>query len=117
MGKIIPHTVSLASCFFCSITDGLTPIEVDGGITLEIEEVSAGQPITVGGITLLPIVRTSISYRNVNSGIVCFGSKNPVGVVIISPKWKSAINVAGEEVPIDQYMEQVAGLKELLQGM
>ncbi len=117
MGKIIPHTVGLASCFFCSITDGLTPIEVDGGITLEIEEVSAGQPITVGEIMLLPIVRTSINCRNVNSGIVCFGSKNPIGIVIISPKWKSAINVAGEEVPIDQYTEQVAGLKELLQCM
>ena len=117
MGKIIPHTVGLASCFFCSITDGFTPIEVDGGITLEIEEVSAGKPITVGETMLLPIVRTSISCRKVNSGIVCFGSKNPVGIVIISPKGKSAINVAGEEVPIDQYTEQVAALKELLQGM
>ena len=117
MGKIIPHTVGLDSCFFCSITDGLTPIKVDGGITLEKEKVSAGQPITVGETRLIPIVRTAISCRNVNSGIVCFGSKNPVGIVIISPKWKGAINVAGEEVPIDQYTEQVAELKELLQGM
>jgi len=84
---------------------------------LEKEKVSADQPITVGETILLPIVRTSISCRNVNNGIVCFGSKNPVGIVIISPKWKSAINVAGEEVPIDQYTEQVAELKELLQGM
>lgn len=117
MGKIIPYTVGLAYCFFCSITDGLTTIKVDGGITLEIEEVSAGQPITVGEIMLLPIVRTSISCRNVNSGIVCSGSKNVVGTVIISPKWKRALNVAGEEVPIDQYTEQVVELKEMLQGM
>jgi hypothetical protein len=48
---------------------------------------------------------------------VCFGSKNLVGIVIISPKWKSAINIAGEEVPIDRYTEQVPELKELLQGM
>lgn len=117
MGKIIPHTVGLAYCFFCSITDGLTTIKVDGGITLEIEEVSAGQPITVGETILLPIVCTTISCRNVNSGIVCSGSKNVVGTVIISPKWKRAINVAGEEVPIDQYTEQVVELKEILQGM
>ena len=117
MGKTIPHTVSLASCFFCSITDRFTPIEVDGGVTLEIEEVIAGQPITVGETMLLPIVRTSINCRNVNSGIVCSGSKNVVGIVIISPKWKRAINVAGEEVPIDQYTEQVVELKEMLQGM
>ena len=84
---------------------------------MEIEEVSVGQPITIGETMLVPIVRTSMSCRNVNNGIVCFGSKNPVGIVIISPKWKSAINVAGEEVPIDQYTEQVVELKEMLQGM
>ena len=84
---------------------------------MEIEEVSAGQPITVGETKLLPIVRTFISCQNINRGIVCFGSKNPVGIVVISPKWKGAINVAGEEVPIDYYREQVAGLDELLQTM
>ncbi len=83
---------------------------------MEIEEVSAGKAITVGETMLLPIVRTSISCRNVNSGIVCSGSKNLVGIVIISPKWKHAINVAGEEVPIDQYLEQVPEVKELLLG-
>jgi len=84
---------------------------------LEIEEVSVGQPITVGETKLLPIVRTFISCQNINRGIVCFSSKNPVGIVVISPKWKGAINVDGEEVPIDQYTEQVGELKELLQGM
>ena len=84
---------------------------------MEIEEVSTGNSITVGETMLLPIVRTSISCRNVNSGIVGSGSKNLVGIVIVSPKWKHAINVAGEEVPIDRYTEQVPELKELLQGM
>lgn len=84
---------------------------------MEIEEVSAGKAITLGETMLLPIVRTSISCRNVNSGIVCSGSKNLVGIVIISPKRKHAINVAGEEVPVDRYTEQVPELKELLQDM
>ena len=117
MGKIIPHTVDLVSCFFYAITDGLTPIKVYGGITLEIGEVSAGQLITLGETILLPIVRTSRSCRIVNSGIVCSGSKNLVVIVIISPHWKCALNAAGEEVPIDQYSEQVPELKELLQGI
>jgi hypothetical protein len=117
MGKIIPRTVGLASFFFCSITDGLAPIKVDGGITLEIEEVSVGEPISVPGAVLLPIVRTSMSCRNINSGIVGSGSKNLVGIVIISSKWKHAINLAGEEIPLDQYIEQVPELKELLQGI
>jgi len=84
---------------------------------LEIEKVSAGQCITVEEITLLPITQTSISCQTVNSGIICSGSKNLLGIVVISPKWKGAINVAGEEVPVAQYMEQVPEIKELLQSM
>jgi len=84
---------------------------------LKIEKVSAGQYITTGEITLLPIILTSMSCRSVNSGIVCSGSKNLVGIVVVSPKWKRAINVAGEEVPVEHYMEQVPEVKELLQSM
>ena len=84
---------------------------------MEIEKTSAGQYIIVGELTLLPIIRTYMSCRNVNHGIVCSGSKNLVGIVVISPKWKGAINVAGEEVPVAQYMEQVPEVKELLQSM
>lgn len=81
---------------------------------METEEIRVGQKITVGEITLLPIIRTSVTCRNVNRGIVCSGSKNLVGIVAISPKEKRAINIDGEEVPVHQYMEQVPELKELL---
>jgi len=47
---------------------------------------------------------------------VCFGSKDIVGIVVVSPKGKRAINVAGEEVPLDQYIEQIPEVKELLQN-
>jgi hypothetical protein len=81
---------------------------------LETEEIRVGQRITVGKITLLPIIRTSVTCRNVSSGIVCTGWKNPVGIVVVSPEEKRAISINGEEVPVHQYMEQVPELKELL---
>ena len=81
---------------------------------METEEIKVGQHITVGEITLLPIIRTSVSCRDVSGGIVCSGSKNLIGIVIVSPKEKRAINVNGEEVPVHQYMELVPELKELL---
>ena len=84
---------------------------------MKIEKVNAGQYITIGEITLLPIIRTYISCRNVDSSILCSGSKNVIGIVVVSPKWKRAINVAGEEVPVEHYTEQVPEVKELLQSM
>lgn len=81
---------------------------------METEVIRVAQHITVGEITLFPIIRTSVSCRNGNSGIVCSGSKNLVGIVVVSPKEKRAINVNGEEVPFAQYMKYVPALKELL---
>ena len=81
---------------------------------METEVIRVAQHITIGEITLFPIIRTFVSCRNGNSGIVCSGSKNLVGIVVVSPKEKRAINVNGEEVPIAQYMKHVPALKELL---
>ncbi|GAH95640.1 unnamed protein product, partial [marine sediment metagenome] len=53
----------------------------------------------------------------VNHSIVCSGSKHLVGIVVISPKCRRAINVDGEEVPVKQYVEMVPEVRELLQSM
>ncbi len=84
---------------------------------MEKEKVIVEQRITVGEITLLPLTRIFMYYQDVKGSLVCAGSKNLIGIVAVSPKWKRAINVDGEEVPIGQYVEQVPEVKELLQSM
>lgn len=84
---------------------------------MEKEELSAGQRIEVGEMTLLPIVGTSVNCQSVSRGIIYSGRKHPVGIVVVSPEWEGAISVAGEEVPVEQYAEQVPEVKELLNGM
>lgn len=84
---------------------------------MEIERVIAGEYITVGEIRLLPIVRTSVNCREGIGGVVCSGFKNLVGIVVISPEWKCAMNVDGEEVAVEQYAEKVPEVRELLQSM
>ncbi len=80
------------------------------------EEVSAGQLITVGEITMLPIIRTAVVCQEVNPGVAGYGSKGLVGIVVVSPKGQYAIDIAGEEVPLEQYAEEVPEVKELLQS-
>ena len=81
---------------------------------MEKQKVSAGQYITVGDIRLLPITRTLMGCWEVNGGIICSGSMDLVGIVAVSPEGQRALNARGEEVPVDRYLEQVPGLKELL---
>ncbi len=80
------------------------------------EEVSAGQLITVGEITMLPIIRTAVVCQKVNPGVAGYGYKGLVGIVVVSPKGQYAIDVAGEEVPLERYAEEVPEVKELLQS-
>ena len=82
---------------------------------MEIKRISAGQQITVGEITILPIIQTFMVYRRVKASIAAAGETSPVGIVVVSPQRKYAINMAGEEVPLEQYAADVPEVQELLE--
>lgn len=65
---------------------------------------SAGTKIILGNVTLVLIVRTVYACRNLGGRIVCTGSKNPVAMLILSPHARSAVNMDGEEVSVEQYL-------------
>ena len=82
---------------------------------MEIEEITAGQPIKVGDITLVPIIRTFVSCASVGPGVVVHGSKRPTGIVVVSKEDEYAMNLTGKRMPIDQYLQQVPGLVDVLE--
>ena len=81
---------------------------------MKIEEVKAGPPIRVGEITLVPIESTFLSYIGIERGAVVRGSKSLVGIVVVSRKNRYAVDLTGDEVPMDRYLEQVPELARLL---
>ena len=83
---------------------------------MEKEEISAGERITVGQVTLLPILRTVSHCRKGSRGIIGSGSRDVLGVVVLSPQGQYAINVSGESVPVEDYAAQVPEIEELLRG-
>ena len=83
---------------------------------MEKEEISAGERITVGQVTLLPIIRTVAHCRKGSRGIIGSGSREVLGVVVLSPEGQHAISVAGEEVPVERYASQVPEIEELPRG-
>ena len=81
---------------------------------MKIEEVKAGQPIGVGEIKLVPIESTLVSCVGTEGGAVVRGSKGLAEIVVVSGKNRYAIDLTGEEVPMDRYLEQVPDLARLL---
>ena len=81
---------------------------------MKIEEVKAGQPIRVGEMTLVPIERTFVSCVGMEGGAVVRGSKGLAGIVVVSGRNRYAIDLTGQEVPMDRYLKQVPELVRLL---
>ena len=61
----------------------------------------------------MPIVRTAVVCWSGRRGVAGFGTREVVGVVVISPAGRRAINVSGEEVPVEEYASRVPELGEL----
>ena len=81
---------------------------------MEKEEISAGTYIRVGEVTLVPILRTAVVCLSGRRGVTGFGTREVVGIVVVSPTGNHAISISGEEVPLDDYASQVPEVKELL---
>ena len=82
---------------------------------MEKKEISIENPVAVAGVTLIPVTKVSLNYWGGNNGISFFGVKQPVSVVVVSPSAKRAFRITGEEVSLDQLMQEVPGIKEILE--
>ena len=82
---------------------------------MEKEEVEIGNPVTIGGVTLIPVVELSLTYRCSGGRFSCFGTKQPASIVVVSPSGKRAFSISGEEVPLDQFLKESPGMREVLE--
>jgi len=82
---------------------------------MEEKEIAAGPPITVAGITLIPIIKVSLSCQRSSGGISLFGVKQPVAVVVASPQAKRAFTITGKDSSLEQLVQEVPDIKEILE--
>jgi hypothetical protein len=84
---------------------------------MEKEEIIIENPVTVAGITLVPVTGVSLNHWCGKRGVLYFSVKEPLGVVVVSPSAKRAFRITGEEVLLDQLIIEAPGLKEVLEGI
>ena len=84
---------------------------------MEKKEVEIGSPVTVAGVTLIPVIKVSLNYWRRNGSLSFFGVKQPIGMVVVSPSGKRAFRITGEEVPLDQFIQEAPRIKEVLAGI
>ena len=70
------------------------------------KKVTVEKPIVIGDVTLIAVARSSLKYKSTGKGIWLFGMKLPIALVVISDFSKRAFRTTGEEVSIDQLIEE-----------
>ena len=82
---------------------------------MEKEEIKIEAPFTIAGVTLVPIVKTSLNRWPGKGRFSFFGIKQPVSVVVVSPQARRAFRINGEGVSLDQLSKEVPGIKQILE--
>jgi len=84
---------------------------------MERKEVATDNPVTVAGVTLIPVTKVSLNCQRRGGSISLFGLKQPISIVVASQSAKRAFRITGEEVPLGQLVEEVPTLKEAVEGI
>ena len=82
---------------------------------MERKEIVVENPVTVPGLTLIPVVQVLRNYWHANNSASFFAVKQPVAVIVVSPSEKRAFRITGEEVSIDQLIQEAPSIKRILE--
>ncbi len=84
---------------------------------MEKEETIIDSPVAVGGVTLIPVAKISLDYESSKRAGFFFGMKWPVAIVAISVSGRRAFRITGAEVSVEELIQEVPGMKEMLEGI
>ena len=84
---------------------------------MEKKEVVVESPVAVAGFTIIPVIQLLRNYWHAKGVTSFLGAKEPTAVIVVSPTAKRAFRLTGEEVSIDQLVQEVPGIEEILEGI
>jgi len=79
---------------------------------MEKKKIIVEKAVILAGLSVIPVVEVLLQYGENKMGISCFYSKKPLAIVISSGSEKKAIRITGEEVPLDQLIQDIPILKQ-----
>lgn len=76
--------------------------------------IDIGTPVKIAGVTIIPVSQISYDCWHGKKGIVFYGSKKPVNIIVITPAHKKAFRINGEEINLEQLAREIPGVAEVL---
>ncbi len=77
----------------------------------EKKEIIVGQPLNFYGLTLIPIMETRLHHWRYRNSFSSFGSKQAIGIIVVTPTLTKAFKVNGEEVTLEELKREFPDLE------
>ena len=82
-----------------------------------MKQVRLGRPVIVGETTIVPLEEVTVHYRSKKAGVLAYVCKEPLGIIIGTPQGKWAVDICGEPMPLETYIQTVDGLQQVLDAL
>jgi len=82
-----------------------------------MKELRAGSPFTIGEISIVPLEKVHIHHNSNEGRFSIYVSKEPIGIVISSPQGKWALDIYGDQISVETYIQEIDGLQQLLDNL
>ena len=82
-----------------------------------MKEARVGQPVTIGGITIIPLETVTFFQADNDSGLSFYISRQPIGIAIRTSQNRWAIDIDGNEVPLENYLQEFDNLQQVLDSL
>jgi len=81
---------------------------------METKKTKIEGAISEGAFTFLPVSKTICRGEQIGQTAFIFAAKIPVAIVVLSPTWKKAFRISGEEISLDTLAAEVPDLWEAI---
>ena len=82
---------------------------------MEKKEVALDNPVAIAGLTIIPVVQVLLNSWHTKDITSFFALKQPIAIIVVSTLAKRAFRITGEEVSMEQLLQETRGLKEMLE--
>ena len=81
---------------------------------MEEKKIVINKPVSVTGLTLIPVTQVSLGLWSARAGKAFLAIKQPIAVVVVSSQKNRAFRMTGEEVLLEELVQEYPGLKDYL---
>lgn len=78
-------------------------------------KIGIDKPVTVDGVTLISVTKSLLNCQHIDNRILCFGAKHPFIIVALSQTMRQAFDITGQEIALDQLIQDIPGIKEIME--